>query len=247
MPSKVALFCVRHDHEQMAETFFCDNRALCSAMAPDDLEALRTEPVLFHMRATDNVARHTEDASGWTPFELDQESLLDSDKHRRFFARPKPCIGGTEAWPIVSLQQDREVDTEATAPHVATAYHALLALAAEQGFALQLQQGDLCIANNKGCCHGRSAYQPRFDGHDRWLQRLSTHPRTAEALDEQMMEDYFQENLAMELRETQKLIKKHAELLDKKDGRRGSIGATVAGAVAGAAAAVGWRGLRSRL
>ena len=85
------------------------------------MEALRTEPVLFHMRATDNVARHTEDASGWTPFELDQESLLDSDKHRRWFARPKPCIGGTESWPIVSLQQDREVDTEATAPHVATA------------------------------------------------------------------------------------------------------------------------------
>ena len=47
LPSKVALFCVRHDHGQRAETLFCDNRTLCATLDPEDLEALRSEPVLF--------------------------------------------------------------------------------------------------------------------------------------------------------------------------------------------------------
>jgi len=37
---------------------------------------------------------------------------------------------------------------------------------------LQLKAGDAMIINNLYMVHGRTAFEPRFDGTDRWLQRL---------------------------------------------------------------------------
>ncbi len=37
--------------------------------------------------------------------------------------------------------------------------------------AVALRQGDLLVVDNHAAIHGRSPYQPRFDGTDRWLQR----------------------------------------------------------------------------
>ena len=34
-----------------------------------------------------------------------------------------------------------------------------------------LQPGDLVIVDNTVAIHGRSPFEPRFDGYDRWLQR----------------------------------------------------------------------------
>lgn len=36
---------------------------------------------------------------------------------------------------------------------------------------IHLLDGDIMIINNKRMLHGRSAYQPKFDGTDRWIQR----------------------------------------------------------------------------
>ena len=147
LPSKVALFCVRHDHEQRAETLFCDNRTLCATLTPDDLDALTTEPVRFKMRETDNVARNRGAEEGVPQFQLDDDTLLASDKHRLYFKQPHACIGGSAEWPVVSIQQDREVDTVNSSPRVAGAYRRLRETAAEVGFALKLCQGDLCIVS----------------------------------------------------------------------------------------------------
>lgn len=35
-----------------------------------------------------------------------------------------------------------------------------------------LEPGDLIIINNHLAVHGRSAFTPRYDGHDRWLRRF---------------------------------------------------------------------------
>ena len=35
-----------------------------------------------------------------------------------------------------------------------------------------LNQGDVLFLNNRKCLHGREAFEPRFDGFDRWLVRL---------------------------------------------------------------------------
>ena len=215
LPSKVALFCVRHDHEKMAETHFVDNRTLCSALSPDDLDALTTEPVLFKMRDTDNVSRTSGAAEGLPSFQLDDDTLLAADKHRLFFKQPHPCIGGTPEWPVVSIQQDRAVNTSMTTPRAAAAYERLRETASEVGFALKLEQGDLCIVNNNGALHGRSAYPPRFDGEDRWLQRLSTHVLDGPGTEAQMAEDYFRANLVSEMQATQRLLKQQAEHLSE--------------------------------
>jgi hypothetical protein len=34
-----------------------------------------------------------------------------------------------------------------------------------------LEAGDLLVVDNNVSVHGRSPYEPRFDGTDRWLQR----------------------------------------------------------------------------
>ena len=36
---------------------------------------------------------------------------------------------------------------------------------------LSLQAGDLLVVDNDVAVHGRSSYSPRWDGHDRWIQR----------------------------------------------------------------------------
>ncbi len=36
---------------------------------------------------------------------------------------------------------------------------------------LRLTPGDLVIIDNRVTVHGRTAFQPRYDGADRWLQR----------------------------------------------------------------------------
>ncbi|MFE7614807.1 TauD/TfdA family dioxygenase [Streptomyces sp. NPDC057496] len=36
---------------------------------------------------------------------------------------------------------------------------------------VRLRAGDLAIVDNRVCLHGRSAFRPRYDGRDRWLQR----------------------------------------------------------------------------
>ena len=51
---------------------------------------------------------------------------------------------------------------------------ALLALSAavdRHHTSVTLAAGDLLIVDNRASVHGRSPYQPRFDGTDRWLQR----------------------------------------------------------------------------
>ena len=37
---------------------------------------------------------------------------------------------------------------------------------------IELDKGDLVIIDNHHIVHGRTAYSPRFDGTDRWLQRV---------------------------------------------------------------------------
>ena len=113
-----------------------------------------------------------------------------------------------------------------------------------------IKNKELCIKNdefcrNNGAIHGRTAYQPAFDGEDRWLQRLSTHPVSGAEQDAKMRGDYFRENLVDEMVATQKML---AELKEQNAGQSGRWqGTAVLGAAAGALGAFGWQILRSRL
>jgi Fe(II)/alpha-ketoglutarate-dependent arginine beta-hydroxylase len=70
------------------------------------------------------------------------------------------------------------VDTDCTivAAGDRAAEHALARLChliAEATQAIVLEPGDICFLNNHRVVHGRSAFEARFDGTDRWLKRVN--------------------------------------------------------------------------
>ncbi|MFL6114288.1 MAG: TauD/TfdA family dioxygenase, partial [Catenulispora sp.] len=83
-------------------------------------------------------------------------------------AEPHPVLGGDGDDP------DLRVDLSATTARDARATEALAELGrlfAEHGRTVRLVPGDLAIVDNRVTVHGRTAFRPRYDGQDRWLQR----------------------------------------------------------------------------
>ena len=81
---------------------------------------------------------------------------------------PMPVLRGERTRPTMVFDADLMVgiDEEANA-----ALRALSAAVEAQHTGVALQAGDLLVVDNNVAVHGRSPYQPRFDGYDRWLQR----------------------------------------------------------------------------
>lgn len=112
--------------------------------------------------------------------------VLD-DATRAALARPEfstaapPSFGDTDgagdAHPVLSGAEDDpdlRVDLAATRPLTGPAKAALAELEAaldRVGIASRLSPGDLAVVDNRTTVHGRSAFRPRYDGADRWLQR----------------------------------------------------------------------------
>jgi L-asparagine oxygenase len=67
-----------------------------------------------------------------------------------------------------------QVDLAATVPLNARGKNALIELQDvfdRTAHTVRLLSGDLAIVDNRVTVHGRTAFQPRYDGWDRWLQR----------------------------------------------------------------------------
>jgi L-asparagine oxygenase len=141
-PDHVLLMCLRTDHEGVAGL-----RTVC---------ARQILPLL-----------------SW----VDQEALCRAD----FLTEPPPSFTGRNAPGIRHavlhgdlFDPDLRVDFSATTAQTGQAELALAELesaceAAAQTF--RLRPGDLAIVDNRVTVHGRTAYRPRYDGRDRWLQR----------------------------------------------------------------------------
>ena len=81
---------------------------------------------------------------------------------------PMPVLRGERHRPSMVFDADLMVDTDAEAEDSLR----VLAEAVERHHTdFALQQGDLLVVDNYVAVHGRSSYEPRWDGHDRWLQR----------------------------------------------------------------------------
>ncbi|MDC0773772.1 clavaminate synthase family protein [Streptomyces sp. HD] len=141
-PDYVLLMCLRSDHEGVA--------------------GLRTSCV-----------RQILPMLSW----VDREALSRTD----YLTTPPPSFGGgnssaTRHSVLVGdlFDPDLRVDFAATAPQSAQAELAMAELeSACEAAALtfRLRPGDLAIVDNRVTLHGRTAYRPRYDGRDRWLQR----------------------------------------------------------------------------
>ncbi|MDU0291145.1 TauD/TfdA family dioxygenase, partial [Saccharothrix longispora] len=141
-PDFVLLVCVRPDHERVAEL-----RLVCSRQVLPKLGE--------QARAALSAAE--------------------------FVTAPPPSFGGLSGAvpPRAVLRGDPDdpdlcVDQAATRPVTERAVAAMAELGElfENSFtALRLEAGDLAIVDNRVTVHGRSAFAPRYDGADRWLQR----------------------------------------------------------------------------
>ncbi|MGW5517141.1 TauD/TfdA family dioxygenase [Nocardia africana] len=82
---------------------------------------------------------------------------------------PMAVLSGPEADPVICY--DENLMTGTTPEHSA-ALDQLRMLWLDAREAIVLETGDLLVLDNSRVVHGRSAYQPRHDGTDRWLARL---------------------------------------------------------------------------
>lgn len=152
-PSHVALICLRTDHEGVAETTFASARAACKRLPPETLAILRKP--LFTTRAPESFkeAHRSGQESTAVPVVLGEEGAVPELR--------------------LNFQSTKGVGDEAQA--------ALDALKEalehpDVRFSVKLRPGDLVLFDNRKLVHGRSSFQPRFDGTDRWLMRAYVLP-----------------------------------------------------------------------
>jgi L-asparagine oxygenase len=149
-PDFILLYCLRSDPERTAETLIAEVADLCARLPDSDLVVLR-EP-RFELRA---------------PY-----SFTKDDPSDRPWVGPVSLLGRTESVPTAAFDLacgSRAVDEEA-----GQALAALREAANEPGVVLsiRLEPGNLLILDNRRCVHGRTRFTARYNGSDRWIQRI---------------------------------------------------------------------------
>lgn len=86
--------------------------------------------------------------------------------------RKVALLFGSASRPYMRLDMDTFGREEFVSDDARSAYHELCALVEEHAIELLSNQGDVIIVNNFLAVHGRPPFEPRYDGTDRWLQRL---------------------------------------------------------------------------
>lgn len=144
LPDFVLLYCLRSDHDKVARTPVATTRRFISSTPSSVQDALR-EPIF-----TISV----DPSFGGTIGEKGiQMSLMYGDREDPFFRYDA-------------------AQTESLTPQAQEALTVLdQAITQNAGYA-KLEPGDLIILDNNRSLHARTQFQARYDGHDRWLQRM---------------------------------------------------------------------------
>ncbi|MGW2182493.1 TauD/TfdA family dioxygenase [Streptomyces sp. NPDC001732] len=141
-PDYVMLLCLRADHEGVAGTRTACVREVLDRLGPGAREALSRPE--FRTEAPPSFG----------------SGCADAPLH--------PVLGGS--WEDPDLRVDFSA-TRATTAAGTAALAELGALFEEVSATSSLLPGDLVIVDNHVTVHGRTAFRPRYDGRDRWLQR----------------------------------------------------------------------------
>ncbi|WP_329570556.1 clavaminate synthase family protein [Kitasatospora sp. NBC_01266] len=83
-------------------------------------------------------------------------------------AEPRPVLSGAAEDPDIRMAQ---LVTTPLTPRATAALSEFGRACEATARTLRLTPGDLVIIDNRVTVHGRTAFQPRYDGADRWLQR----------------------------------------------------------------------------
>jgi L-asparagine oxygenase len=144
-PDFVALLCVRNDPGRQAELQLASVRRALATLPH------HTRTVLGEVRFITNPPPSFGSAAGGSP-----HAVLTGD-----FDDPDVRIDFNSSEPL---------DSEAR-----EAVKCLRDSLASVARPLQLEPGDLAIIDNRITLHGRSFFEPRYDGSDRWLHRTFIH------------------------------------------------------------------------
>ena len=143
-PDYIALLCLRGDPTGQAKTRVCDIGKIIDSLSDYDREILKSPYFAFE---TDNPA-----------IQINGKSLTS----------PMPIITIRNGDYVFEYVHDLVAICE-DAQKVFDTLKEKVALSITNVF---LESGDLIIIDNSHMVHGRSAYEPNYDGKDRWLQRL---------------------------------------------------------------------------
>lgn len=147
-PDHLGLLCLRSDHLNTAQTTCASiDRAL--PMLPNQaINALRRSE--FVLRASSSFLKYALAGQSYeaTVAVLDGNLLHPEMRLDNYLMNATTAEG---EWALALLRTAME---KVMVGHV-------------------LEPGDLMIIDNNKAIHGRTAFTPRYDGHDRWLQRLS--------------------------------------------------------------------------
>lgn len=144
-PDYLGLVCVRGDRDHQALTVTASIRRVLRRLPWRAVELL-SRP-LFRLRLSSSFGAAAEPR----------------------FVGPLPVLTGHY------LEPDMCVDhflMEATTPEAQWALELLKRLLIDAAEPIDLQPGDMILIDNRTAAHGRTGFAPRYDGQDRWLQRM---------------------------------------------------------------------------
>ncbi len=145
-PDFLSLICLRSDHDLQAKTASASIRRAIRTL-PAKILAILREPH-YHIRLASSFCKSAES---------------------HVYCAPMPVLSGD------FLEPDLCVDfyaMEALNPIAALALDYLKEELQKVVIEWTLMPGDMMIVDNRVAAHARTAFQPRYDGKDRWLQRL---------------------------------------------------------------------------
>jgi hypothetical protein len=144
-PEYLLLFCLRPDHDRVAETTYASINHALPLLSTEHRELL-FQPL--YRTGIDYSFGNTQTIKGNGPV--------------------LPVLYGNPQDPFLNYDEDL---MEALTPEAEAALEALKDAIAQVYRGVKLETGDLLCIDNRRTVHGRSSFTPRYDGFDRWLQR----------------------------------------------------------------------------
>ncbi|MER6257464.1 clavaminate synthase family protein [Streptomyces sp. NPDC001584] len=145
-PDYVVFLCLRADHDRIAGMRVAGIRRALPLLTPAGRQALFTPEFI------------TTPPPSFGPGAAASESG----------AEPRPVLSGAVEDPDIRMAQ---LVTTALTPRAAAALTEFGRACEATARTLRLNPGDLVVIDNRVTVHGRTAFHPRYDGADRWLQR----------------------------------------------------------------------------
>jgi alpha-ketoglutarate-dependent taurine dioxygenase len=144
-PEYLLLFCLRPDHERLAETTYASITQALPLLSEPQRDLL-FQPL--YRTGIDYSFGNLQTIKGNGPV--------------------LPVLYGNRHDPFLNYDEDL---MEAITDEAQAALEALKQAIAQVYRGIKLDVGDLLCIDNRRTVHGRSSFAPRYDGFDRWLQR----------------------------------------------------------------------------